>query len=240
MFTPPGMGYDRAITIFSPDGRLFQVEYAFEAVRKGLTALGIKAKDGVVLAVEKGRTSPLQEGTEKLKKIDDHVGLAFAGLFGDARILIDQARYYAQVNRLVYGEPISVELLAKRISNIKQVYTQHGGVRPFGVAFLFAGVDRRGPNLIRTDPGGSYSIVKADAIGAGAQKAVEVFLEEYRNDISLEGAILLSIKALDQVIEGGASIEKIEMALVSVKDRKFRVLKEEEIGKYLEKYRGTA
>jgi len=167
MFVPPGVGYDRAVTLFSPDGRLFQVEYAYEAVKKGSTTLGIKTRGGVVLAAEKRQPSRLAESAEKMKKVDEHIGLAFSGLFGDARVLIDSARVYAQLHRLVYGERISVELLAKRICDIKQVYTQHGGVRPFGVAFLIGGVDKRGPQLIRTEPGGSYMSYKAEAIGLG-------------------------------------------------------------------------
>lgn len=230
------MGYDRAITIFSPDGRLFQVEYAFEAVKKGLTTLGIKAVDGVVLAVEKRRASPLVEGTEKIKKIDEHVGLAFSGLFGDARILIDQARYYAQIHRLLYGEKIPIELLAKKICDIKQAYTQHGGVRPFGVALLFAGVDRKGPQLIHTDPGGSYIVCRAYAIGAGAQKALEMLEERYSDEIDLEKATLLAVEVLDNVMEGKVDKDRVEIGVISVKDKLFRVLSREEIAKHVESY----
>lgn len=238
MFTPPQMGYDRAITIFSPDGRLFQVEYAFEAVRKGMTTIGIRAVDGVVLAVEKRRGSKLMESTEKIKKIDDHVGLAFAGLFGDARILIDQARIYAQAHRLVYGERIPVELLVKRICNIKQAYTQHGGVRPFGVAFLFAGVDRKGPQLIGTDPGGSYTMYKAHAIGSGADRALKILEERYSPEVDLEGALRLALHVLNEVMEGGVSEDRVEVAVVDRRTGLFRTLTTEEIGKYVRLVRG--
>ena len=234
MFTPPAMGYDRAITIFSPDGRLFQVEYAFEAVRKGMTTLGVRAVDGVVLAVEKRTGSKLMESTEKIKIIDEHVGLAFAGLFGDARVLIDQARIYAQIHRLVYGEKVPIELLAKRVCDIKQIYTQHGGVRPFGVAFLFAGVDRRGPQLIGTDPGGSYTIYKAHAIGSGAPKALEVLEKKYDDSVKLEDALLLAFEALNYSMEGQLSPERVEAAVVSVKDARFRILSPDEVKKYAE------
>ncbi|OYT32278.1 MAG: proteasome endopeptidase complex, archaeal, alpha subunit [Thermofilum sp. ex4484_79] len=239
MFTPPGMGYDRAITIFSPDGRLFQVEYAYEAVKKGKTTLGIKAVNGVVLAVEKRKTTKLVDEAQKIKIIDDHTGLAFAGLSGDARVLIDQARYYAQVHRLTYGEPIPVELLAKRICDIKQAYTQHSGVRPFGVAFLFAGVDRKGPQLIQTDPGGTYFTCKASAIGMGSQKAIEILEKEYREEIKLEDAILLAIKTLDVVIDGGATEETIEMAIVNVEDKKFKIISKEDLKAYLQKVKSS-
>ncbi len=231
------MGYDRAITIFSPDGRLFQVEYAFEAVKKGWTTLGIKSNEGVVLAVEKRQVSPLMEGMEKIKKIDEHVGLAFAGLSSDARILIDQARIYAQIHRLVYGEPIPIELLAKKICDIKQAYTQHGGVRPFGVSFLIAGVDDRGPHLVGTDPGGTYVSYKAHAIGSGGQVALEVLEKNYRSTLSLEDSMRLAVLAMDRAIEGGVSIEKIELAYVNVKDKVFKQLTEAELAKIIEEFK---
>ncbi|ABL77989.1 Proteasome endopeptidase complex [Thermofilum pendens Hrk 5] len=233
----PMAGYDRAITIFSPEGRLYQVEYAFEAVKRGMTALGVKAVDGVVLAVEKRSASPLVEGTEKIKKIDSHVGVAFAGLFGDARVLIDQARIYAQSHRLVYGEPIPIELLVKRICDIKQVYTQHGGVRPFGVAFLFAGVDRKGPHLIQTDPGGTYLRCKARAIGAGAQKALDLFVKEYHDDIKIEEATLLALRGLKEAMEDGFTPENIELARIDVYTKEFKIFSTEELAKLFEKLR---
>ncbi|PLJ77659.1 archaeal proteasome endopeptidase complex subunit alpha [Infirmifilum sp. SLHALR2] len=231
----PMAGYDRAITIFSPEGRLYQVEYAYEAVKRGMTALGVKASDGVVLAVEKRSASPLVEGTEKIKKIDDHVGVAFAGLFGDARVLIDQARVYAQTHRLVYGEPIPIELLVKRICDIKQVYTQHGGVRPFGVAFLFAGIDRKGPHLIQTDPGGTYLRCKARAIGAGAQKALDLFTKEYHEDIKIDEAVLLALRGLREAMEEGFAAENIELAKIDIYEKSFKIFSPSEVSALISK-----
>ncbi|MGC9107715.1 MAG: archaeal proteasome endopeptidase complex subunit alpha [Infirmifilum sp.] len=231
----PMAGYDRAITIFSPEGRLYQVEYAYEAVKRGMTALGVKAVDGVVLAVEKRSASPLVEGTEKIKMIDQHVGVAFAGLFGDARVLIDQARIYAQSHRLVYGEPIPIELLVKRICDIKQMYTQHGGVRPFGVAFLFAGVDRKGVHLIQTDPGGTYLRCKARAIGTGAQKAIDLFTREYTDNIKIDQAILLALRALKESMEDGFTAENIELAKIDVYDRTFKIFSTSEVQDFISK-----
>lgn len=235
MFTPPGVGYDRAVALFSPDGRLFQVEYAQEAVRKGSITLGIKTVEGAVLAAEKRQPSPLAESAEKIKKIDDHVGLAFSGLFGDARVLIDDARVYAQVYRLTYGERIPVELLAKRICDIKQVYTQHGGVRPFGVAFLIVGVDRRGTHLIMTDPGGSYMSYKAAAMGANSQVATELLEKMYDGNQSIEEAVLLALKVLDKSVEGGITASKIEVGVVTAKEQIFRVLSHSEIANLISK-----
>ena len=231
----PMAGYDRAITIFSPEGRLYQVEYAYEAVKRGMTALGVKAIDGVVLAVEKKSTSPLVEGAEKIKKIDDHVGVAFAGLFGDARVLIDQARIYAQTHRLVYGEPIPIEMLVKRICDIKQVYTQHGGVRPFGVAFLFAGIDRKGVHLVQTDPGGTYLRCKARAIGAGAQRALDLFVKEYRDDIKIEDAVLLALRGLREAMEEGFSPENIELARIDIYTRNFTIFTADQVRELISK-----
>ena len=122
MFTAPG-AYDRAITVFSPDGRLFQVEYALETVRRGSTVLGITCPEGVVLAAEERTTTKLQDRNFlwKLFKIDDHIGVAISGLSSDARILVDQARIFAQSNRLTYDEPVDVETLSKRVGDIMQV-----------------------------------------------------------------------------------------------------------------------
>lgn len=235
MFTPPGVGYDRAVALFSPDGRLFQVEYAQEAVRKGSITLGIKTAEGAVLAAEKRQPSLLAESAEKIKRIDDHIGLAFSGLFGDARVLIDDARVYAQVYRLTYGEKIPVELLAKRICDIKQVYTQHGGVRPFGVAFLIVGVDRKGVHLIMTDPGGSYMSYKAAAMGANSQVATELLEKMYDGNQSIEEAILLALKVLDKSMEGGVTAPRVEVGVITAKDQIFRVLSQNEIATLISK-----
>lgn len=235
MFTPPGLGYDRAITVFSPDGRLFQVEYALEAVRRGWTTLGVKCPEGVVLAVEKKRILPLVDPSsmEKIWKIDEHVGVAYAGLASDGRVLIDRARIEAQINRLIYDEPIDVEVLTRRISDLKQIYTQHAGVRPFGVSFLVAGVDKAGAKLFMTEPSGAYAGYYAVAIGAGSQQASEVLEKNYREDMSLEEAIRLSLKGLEAAVEGGLAPDKVELAVADVKTKRFNKLGKDEVAKYL-------
>ena len=235
MFTPPGLGYDRAITVFSPDGRLFQVEYALEAVRRGWTTLGVRCPEGAVLAVEKKRILPLVDPSsmEKIWKIDEHVGVAYAGLASDGRVLIDRARIEAQINRLIYDEPIDIEVLTRRISDLKQIYTQHAGVRPFGVSFLIAGVDRTGPKLFMTEPSGAYAGYYAVAIGAGSQQASEVLEKNYREDMTLEEAIKLSLRALGSAMEGGLSPDKVELAVVDVKTKRFDKLSKEDVAKYL-------
>ncbi|ELY43919.1 archaeal proteasome endopeptidase complex subunit alpha, partial [Natronorubrum bangense] len=130
--------YDRGITIFSPDGRLYQVEYAREAVKRGTASIGVRTADGVVLAVDKRVPSELLEDSsvEKIHKADNHIGIASAGHVADARQLIDFARRQTQVNQLRYGEPIGVETLTKEVTDHIQQYTQVGGARPFGVALI--------------------------------------------------------------------------------------------------------
>jgi proteasome alpha subunit len=235
MFAPPGIGYDRAITVFSPDGRLFQVEYALEAVRRGWTTLGVRCPEGVVLGVEKKKVVPLVDPSsmEKIWKIDEHIGVAYAGLASDGRVLIDRARIEAQINRLIYDEPIDVEVLTRRIGDLKQLYTQHAGVRPFGVSFLIAGVDRTGARLFMTEPSGAYAGYYAIAIGAASQQAMEVLEKNYREDLKLEEAVELSLKGLSVAIEGGLSPDKVELAIVDVATKRFHKLSKEEVAKYI-------
>ncbi|RLF20895.1 MAG: proteasome endopeptidase complex, archaeal, alpha subunit [Thermoprotei archaeon] len=230
-------GRERAITIFSPDGRLFQVEYANEAVRKGLTAVGIRVKEGIVLMAERKEFTRLMEPVDKIYQIDEHIGLVFSGLPSDARVLIDRARLEAQINRLIYDEPISVESLVKAICDIKQIYTQHGGVRPFGVAFIIGGIDFKGPELFGTDPSGAYRKYYAHAIGAGEQTARDILEKEYDHKMSLDDAIALGLKVMNKVIEKGISPEKLEIGIADVKTKRFKKLSQDEIAKLLEKYK---
>jgi len=232
-FMPPGAGYDRAITVFSPDGKLFQVQYAQEAVKRGLPALGIKVNEGVVLAAEKRTRSKLVEevSIEKIFQMDEHIGAAASGLIADARILIDQARLEAQINRLRYDEPISVQALAKRIGDIKQLYTQHGGVRPFGARLLIAGVDAGGAHLFETDPSGVVAAYKAQAIGGGTATVTEFLERRYDEKMPLDDAILLALEALRTVIEGEINPEKVEMAAIPSKTKKFKKLSTENLAK---------
>jgi proteasome alpha subunit len=234
-FVPPGAGYDRAITVFSPDGKLFQVQYAQEAVKRGLTAVGIKIKDGVVLAAEKRFPTKLVEevSIEKIFQVDEHIGAAASGLIADARVLIDNARIEAQVNRLRYDEAINVQTLAKRIGDVKQLYTQHGGVRPFGVRLLIAGIDGNGPHLFETDPSGVVAAYKAHAIGGGEPTVREIIERKYDENMEMDNAILLGLEALREIIEGEIQPDKVEMAIIPTKTKKFRKLSSDDIAKYI-------
>ncbi|MDT7866202.1 MAG: archaeal proteasome endopeptidase complex subunit alpha [Desulfurococcales archaeon] len=240
--TQQAMAYDRAATIFSPEGDLYQVRYAFEAVKKGWTSLGIRSVKGVVLAAEKRRLTPLLDVSdiEKIYKVDDHVGVAFAGMGGDGRVLIDYVRLVSVRHKLVYGEQATVEYLAKAVADVKQAYTQHGGVRPFGVALIFGGVNPDGSvKLYRTDPGGQYFSYKAVAIGMG-DSFVNSFLEKmYREELSIDSAIKLAIEALfkSRVAAGEEKKEQlypvfhelIEIGFVDRDEKMFKKLTPEEI-----------
>ncbi len=235
-FVPPG-AYDRAITVFSPDGRIFQVEYAFEPVRKGTTAIGLASSNCAILCVEERPFSVLQDMSvaQKLFQIDDHVGAAVAGLMGDARILIDQARIYAQSHRLTYDEPIDIEILGKRASDIAQLYTQHAGVRPFGASIIFAGVDKTGCRVFLSEPSGAYWGFKAIAIGAGADTVKPILEKEYLENLTVDEVVLLTLSCLSRVMEGKPEAQKIRIALISSETKKFRLLTPDEVEKYLRK-----
>ena len=214
---PGNMAYDRAITVFSPDGRLFQVEYAREAVKRGTTTVGLKFNNGVVLLIDKRITSRLIEpkSIEKIFKIDDHIGCATSGLVADARELVDRARIDAQVNKITYNEKITVEALTKKICDFKQNYTQYGGVRPFGSALLIAGVDHKGEHLFETDPSGALMAYKAASLGAGRSTVMETFEEEYKSSMSADKAIALGLKALARSLEGELNTKAIEVGIVT-------------------------
>lgn len=232
----PAQMYDRAITVFSPDGRLFQVEYAREAVKRGTTTVGLKFKDGVVLIVDKRITSHLIEpqSIEKIFKLDDHIGCATSGLVADARVLVDRARIDAQLNRITYEEPIEVETLVKKICDFKQTYTQYGGVRPFGTALLIAGVDSNGTHLFETDPSGALMAYKASSIGAGRNAVMEVFEEEYREGSEKDPTIALGLKALLKATEGKLNAAALEIGLVAGGEA-FRKLSPEEVKGYVDR-----
>jgi proteasome alpha subunit len=233
VFAAPG-AYDRAITVFSPDGRLFQVEYAMELVNRGATILGMRCSEGVVLGAEEN-VEPLEEAeySWKIFKIDEHIGAAIVGLSSDARILIDQARIYAQSNRLTYDEPIDVEVVTKRTCDIKQLYTQHAGVRPFGVSIIFAGVDKTGSRVFYTHPSGTYRGYRATAIGAGRETVLSILKDEYREDMKLEEATKLAVKCLMKALEARQLPIRIKIAVIPSATKKIEMLSDEKVESYI-------
>ncbi|MFB6223857.1 MAG: archaeal proteasome endopeptidase complex subunit alpha [Haloarcula sp.] len=230
--------YDRGITIFSPDGRLYQVEYAREAVKRGTASVGVRTADGVVIAADRHARSPLieRDSIEKIHEIDSHVGVASAGHVADARKLIDVARRQAQVNRLRYDEPASVESLTKEVTDYIQQYTQTGGARPFGVALLVAGIEDGEPRLFETDPSGTPYEWQAVAIG-GSREDIQTFLEdEYAEEMDLEAGVELALRALASVNEDGLDATGVDIATIDVESEQFQKLAEDDIAERLDEF----
>jgi len=244
---PTAAAYDRAITMFSPEGRLYQVLYASEAVRQGWTSLGVRTDDYVILAAEKRRFSSFLDldGMEKIYKIDDHIGATFAGIGGDGRVLIDYIRLVAVRHRLVYGEPAAVEYVVRAVADLKQAYTQHGGVRPFGVSLIVGGVDEGKTRLFRTEPGGQYFSFYAVAVGMGEETVHSLFEKKYRRDMTLEEALQLIVEALLRVRLGSGKEKKedilkemhdmMEIAVIERAKPYFRKLSKEELRELVNK-----
>ena len=227
------MGYDRASIVFSPDGRLLQVEYAKKTVRQGTTAIGIVCKDGAVLVADKRIAEKLivSSSVEKVFQVDEHIGATASGIISDGRILIEKSQVLAQQHRVTYDSPMQTESLVKEISNIKQLYTQVGGARPFGVSILFIGIDDE-PHLYVTDPTGIFFEYRATAIGEAETEVKDILNKEYKETITCEEAIKLSVSALKKVLGKEFSIDRIDGAFISSKDKKFIRLSRDHLNKY--------
>ena len=223
--------YDKAATMFSPDGRLYQVEYASKIVEQGTTGVGIVFGEGVVLAADKSIQSRLiiPDSIEKIFKIDDNIAVVSAGLVGDARRLVGIARRQAQDNKMVYSENIQVEVMAKEIAETKQAFTQYGGLRPFGVAFIIGGFDEKGAKIFETEPSGALAEYKAIAIGRNKDKAMEVFEKEFKESLSLNDAIAMAYKAIEKSIpeKEKITLSRVEFAVIDKKG--FRHLSEKDL-----------
>ena len=230
------MAYDRAITVFSPDGRLFQVEYARVAVGRGTTTAGLKFKNGVVLMADKKVGSKLVESDsiEKIFAIDEHIGCATSGLVADARALVDYARVIGQINKVTYDEKIGVDTLVKKICDYKQNYTQYGGVRPFGTALLVGGVDSQGTHLYETDPSGALVSYKAGSIGSGRAVVMEIFEDKYKENMSQDDAVALGLSGLKKASDDPLTMDTVEIAII--KDgKRFTRLDDDVVKKHLDK-----
>ncbi|RLM59418.1 proteasome endopeptidase complex, archaeal, alpha subunit [Halobellus sp. Atlit-31R] len=227
--------YDRGITIFSPDGRLYQVEYAREAVKRGTASVGVRTPEGVVLAADKRSRSSLMEpsSVEKIHKADDHAGIASAGHVADARQLIDFARRQAQVNRLRYGEAVGIETLTKNVTDHIQQYTQVGGARPFGVALLIGGVENGTPRLYETDPSGTPYEWKAVSIGADRGDIQEHLEENYDDDLTLDEGVGLALRAIASANDDELTAAGVDVATISADSEAFVELENDEIEPYI-------
>ena len=229
-----GREYDEAITIFSPEGRIYQVEYALELVKRGAPVAGVISKEGVALAAIEVLQNNLEDPrfSKKLFELDTHVATVIAGLSPDARVLVRDARYACQSNRMTYDEPIGVESLVSNIGDTLQQYTQNAGVRPFGVSMIVAGVDATGPRLITIDPSGSYRGYKAAALGMNSEKAKDLLEREYKVDMSLNEAVHLAIETIKVAYSNSLKTENVNAAVIAIKDKTFKKLSDEEITKY--------
>ena len=232
---PTQQGYDRAITVFSPDGRLYQVEYAIETVKRGSVAIGIKTRNGIVFAAdEKPRKLQIVEQPQKLFKIDQHIGIAAAGYIPDARNQVDDARFFSQSSKLVYDESVSVETVAKHIADQCQHYTQYAGARPIGVSLIIGGIDQNGNSLFLTDPSGTYVPYNAVAIGADSDKVTEFLIKHYKHDMTLEDSKILAIGSINLVNDNTQKYEHITMSEIKTDTKQFNIIDKNEIAKLLE------
>jgi len=227
---PAQQGYDRAITVFSPDGRLYQVEYAIETVKRGTLAIGIKTKDGIIIAAEeRPRKLQIDESPQKLFQVDHHIGIAAAGYIPDARNQVDDARFFSQSNKLVYDEPVDVETVAKHLADQAQHYTQYAGVRPFGVALIIGGIDENGNSLFLTDPSGAYVPYNAVAIGANSDKVTEFLKKEYKSEMTLEESKILAVAAINLVSNDTNNSEQIKICQIKSDTKRFEIIDKNQI-----------
>jgi len=235
------MGYDRAITMFSPDGRLLQVEYAKKTVRQGSTAIGMVCKEGAILITDKRILDPLivPEAVEKVFQIDEHMGATASGILSDARVLIERAQLKAQQHRVTFDSPIDTLSIVKDICNLKQICTQSGGLRPFGVSILIIGIDVDGPKLFETDPTGIYFQYKATVIGEGETDIEEILRKEYKDNMNLQDCLKLGMRALYKVLEKDFNIDRIDGAFIRTDEKRFTKFKKQEIEKVVEEIRSV-
>ncbi|KAF9907571.1 Proteasome subunit alpha type-2 [Linnemannia zychae] len=237
--------YSFSLTTFSPSGKLVQIEYALSAVNSGVTSIGIKATNGIVIATEKKAVSTLIDDSslEKVAIICSNIGMVYSGMGPDYRVLVNKARKAAQAYKRVYMEEPPTAILVKEIASVMQEFTQSGGVRPFGVSLLIAGFDEKGPMLYQVDPSGSYWPWKATAIGKNMVNAKTFLEKRYNEDIELEDAIHTAILTLKEGFEGQMTENTIEIGIitgaVSTKDDgavvlpEFRKLSPNEVKDYL-------
>jgi len=226
-------GYDMTPTMYSPDGRIYQVEYAIETVKRGTLAIGVLSKEGVIMAVEeKPRTLQTANVTQKIFQVDYHIGVAAAGYIPDARVQVDNARFFSQGNRMTYDESVEVATVAKHLADQAHQFTQYGGVRPNGVSMIIAGIDQKGESIYVTDPSGTYVQFAAVAIGAGSDEVNEFLEKHYNAEMSLDDAAALAIAAINLKAETKEGINHIKMAKITSKEKVFEKVSESDLQKY--------
>ncbi len=229
------MGYDRTATMFSPDGHLLQVEYAEKTVKLGSSSIGFKCKDGVVIIADRRIKDKLivEESSSKIYEIDEHIIASAAGILSDARVLIDRAQLIAQQHRVTYDTPVDTESIIKDISNQKQLSTQYGGIRPFGVAIMIAGITKNEGKLYVSDITGNYFEYKATAIGENEERIKEILREKYNDNFSIEDAIKLGLKIFKKILGKNFNLSRFECVFINTKDKKLKRVDERGLRKYL-------
>jgi len=229
------MGYDRTITMFSPDGRLLQVEYAKKTVKQGSTAIGIVCKDGVLFVTDKRIVDSLvvPESVEKIWQIDENIGATASGILSDARVLIERSQLKAQQHRITYDSEIDILTIVKDICDLKQICTQSAGLRPFGVSLLVAGIDNDGPRLYETDPTGIFFEYKASVIGEGETEVENILQKEYHENITIEEALKLCLKALNKVLDKKFNAIRVDAAYIKTTTKKFGKIEKAKIERVL-------
>jgi len=229
------MGYDRAITMFSPDGRLLQVEYAKKTVRQGSTAIGMVCADGVLLVADKRIVDRLviPESVEKIFQIDDHIAATASGILSDARVLIERAQVKAQQHKVTYDTPIDTVSVVKDICALKQICTQSGGLRPFGVSIILAGIDSEGPKLFETDPTGIYFQFRATVIGEGETEIEEILDKEHNEKMTIEEGLKLAVDALNKILDKSFNVDRVDAAYITNADKKFVKVKKDKLERLL-------
>jgi proteasome alpha subunit len=232
---PAQQGYDRAITVFSPDGRLYQVEYAIETVKRGTIALGIKTKYGIIFAAdERPRKLQIVDEPQKLFKIDQHIGIAAAGYIPDARSQVDDARFFSQSSKIVYDESVSVETVTKHIADQCQQYTQYAGARPIGVALIIGGIDENGNSLFLTDPSGTYIPYNAVAIGADSDRVTEFLKKHYKPEMTLEESKMLAIASVNMLNSDAKDSDHIKISQIKSDTKHYEIVDKNQITKLLQ------
>jgi proteasome alpha subunit len=235
MFGGGQVKYDRALTVFSPEGRLYQVEYALEAVRRGTLAVAVKSGKDVCLAAQIKIPSSLMEADsiDKIFQIDEHIGVAISGLHADSRVLINYSRVQAQSFRLTYDEPVRLNMLVKTIADLYQIYTQYGGIRPWGCSLFFIGIDSIGPHIYTTSPSGIYRSFNAYALGSGEATAREYLTNNYKENMPFNDLINLVLKSLKESIDEDITKENVRLAYVKSEDNLYHSCSKDEIDKFI-------
>lgn len=222
------MGYDRAATMFSPDGHLLQVEYAEKTVRLGSSSIGIVCVDGVIIVSDRRINDKLilSESANKIYEIDSHIIASAAGILSDARVLIERARILAQQNKVTYDSSIEVEEIIREIANVKQQFTQYGGARPFGVAILVAGIDNNGPKVFSSDITGNYFSYNAMAIGENDEKIKEMLRIKYNKNLNINGGIKLALDIFRDILGKNFELSRFDVAYVNKDEKKMKIFDE--------------